>query len=64
MCVVADNGPGMPDPDARADVRAGAFGLQSVRRRLELEARHAWLRLESSSEGTRSIVEIAGAQEA
>jgi signal transduction histidine kinase len=60
VCVVADNGPGMPD----SDVRAGAFGLQSVRRRLELEARDASLRFESSSEGTRSIVEIAGVREA
>ncbi len=57
VCVVEDNGPGMPD----ADVRAGAFGLQAVRRRLELEAHHASLRFESSSAGTRSIVEIAGA---
>jgi LytS/YehU family sensor histidine kinase len=57
VCVVEDNGPGMPD----SDVRAGAFGLQSVRRRLELEAPNASLRHESSSEGTRSIVEIAGA---
>jgi signal transduction histidine kinase len=55
VCVVEDNGPGMPD----AEVRAGAFGLQSVRRRLELESKSASLRFESSSEGTRSIVEIA-----
>jgi signal transduction histidine kinase len=55
VCVIQDNGPGMPD----ADVRAGAFGLQAVRRRLELETPHASLRFESSSEGTRSIVEIA-----
>jgi len=55
VCVVEDNGPGMPD----ADVRAGAFGLQAVRRRLELEATRASLRFESSSAGTRSIVEIA-----
>jgi signal transduction histidine kinase len=55
VCVVEDNGPGMPD----SDVRAGAFGLQSVRRRLELEVPRASLRLESSSDGMRSIVEIA-----
>ncbi len=54
VCIVEDNGPGIPD----ADVRAGAFGLQAVRRRLELEAEHASLRLESSSRGTKSIVEI------
>jgi signal transduction histidine kinase len=57
VCVVEDNGPGMPD----ADVRTGAFGLQAVRRRLALEAHRASLRFESSSEGTRSIVEIAAA---
>ncbi len=55
VCTIEDNGPGMPD----ADVRAGAFGLQAVRRRLELEVPHAILRLESSSAGMRSIVEIA-----
>jgi hypothetical protein len=54
VCVVEDNGPGVGD----ADVRAGAFGLQAVRRRLALEAPGASLRLESSAEGTRSIVEI------
>jgi signal transduction histidine kinase len=55
VCTIEDNGPGMPD----ADVRAGAFGLQSVRRRLELETPLSSLRIESSSDGTRSIVEIA-----
>ena len=55
VCEVEDNGPGMPD----ADVRAGAFGLHAVRRRLELEAHGASLRHESSPEGTRSIIEIA-----
>jgi LytS/YehU family sensor histidine kinase len=54
VCVVEDNGPGMPD----SDVRAGAFGLQAVRRRLELESPGASLRLESSASGTQSIVEI------
>jgi signal transduction histidine kinase len=57
VCVVEDNGPGMPD----ANVRKGAFGLQSVRRRLELEAPDASLRHESSPEGTRSIVVFASA---
>jgi hypothetical protein len=42
-------------------VRAGAFGIQSVRRRLELEAPNASLRHETSSAGTRSIVEVADA---
>jgi signal transduction histidine kinase len=54
ICVVEDNGPGVPD----AEVRDGAFGLHAVRRRLELEAPGATLRLESSSEGTRSVVRI------
>jgi len=54
VCVVEDNGPGMPD----ADVRAGAFGVQAVRRRLELEVPRASLRFETSGRGTRSIVEI------
>ncbi|MGH7436995.1 MAG: sensor histidine kinase [Polyangiaceae bacterium] len=53
VCIVRDNGPGMPD-----EVRDGAFGLQAVRRRLELEAPRASLRLESSSEGLRSVVEF------
>jgi signal transduction histidine kinase len=57
VCVVEDNGPGMPD----ADVRAGAFGLHAVRRRLALEAPDASLRHESSAQGTRSIVEIGAA---
>ena len=56
VCVVEDNGPGMP----ASDVRAGAFGLQAVRRQLELEAPEASLRFDSSPEGTRSIVEMAG----
>ncbi len=55
VCVIEDNGPGMPD----VEVRSGAFGLHAVRRRLELEKHHASLRFESSSQGTRSIVEIA-----
>ena len=55
VCVVEDNGPGM----VVSDVRKGAFGLQAVKRRLELETHHASLRLESSSQGTKSIVEIA-----
>jgi LytS/YehU family sensor histidine kinase len=54
VCAVEDNGPGMPD----SDVRVGAFGLRAVRRRIALEVPGASLRLESSSKGTRSIVEI------
>lgn len=55
VCVVEDNGPGIPDED----VRTGAFGLQAVRRRLALEAPGSSLRLDSSAEGTRSIVELS-----
>jgi signal transduction histidine kinase len=58
VCMVEDNGPGIPSEG----VRAGAFGLQSVRRRLELESARGSLRLESTRQGTRSIVEIAPAQ--
>jgi signal transduction histidine kinase len=54
-CVVEDNGPGL----AVGAVRTGAFGLKSVRRRLELRyPEHAKLSLESSGTGTRSIVEL------
>jgi sensor histidine kinase YesM len=54
VCIIEDNGPGMSD----AEIRAGAFGLQAVRRRLELWSKDAKLRLESSTKGTRSIVEL------
>jgi len=55
ICTVEDNGPGMPE---RA-TRPGAFGLLSVRRSLALRySDAATLRLESSSSGTRSVVEL------
>jgi histidine kinase/histidine kinase/DNA gyrase B/HSP90-like ATPase len=55
VCVIEDNGPGLPTAAARPD----AFGLASVRRRLALQyAEAASLRLESSPDGTRSIVEL------
>jgi signal transduction histidine kinase len=55
VCTVEDNGPGMP-----ADIRDGAFGLQSVRRRLELKyPQRSSFKLESTAQGTRSIVEVA-----
>lgn len=54
ICTVEDNGPGLPD----SEPRAGAFGLRSVRRRLELKFPEAVLRMESSTTGTRSIVEL------
>ncbi len=54
-CVVEDNGPGL----STDSVRSGAFGLKSVRRRLELRyPERARLSLESSGAGTRSIVEV------
>ena len=54
ICTVEDNGPGLPD----VEPRQGAFGLHSVRRRLELKFPDAVLRMESSKSGTRSIVEL------
>ncbi|MEO8874835.1 MAG: histidine kinase, partial [Polyangiaceae bacterium] len=54
VCIIEDNGPGIGEEG----VRQGAFGLQSVRRRLELGPDGASLRLESTNEGTRSIVRI------
>ncbi|MEO6576127.1 MAG: histidine kinase [Polyangiaceae bacterium] len=55
VCAVSDNGPGMPSHATRS----GAFGLHAVRRRLELKyMEQASLRIESSSVGTRSIVEL------
>jgi signal transduction histidine kinase len=55
VCTIEDNGVGMRDGSARP----GAFGLHSVKRRLQLQyAERASFRLESSGEGTRSIVEI------
>jgi len=54
VCTVEDNGPGLPT----GETRPGAFGLRSVRRRLELKYPSAVLRMESSTSGTRSIVEL------
>jgi hypothetical protein len=54
LCTVEDNGPGVP-----AELRAGGFGLQSVRRRLELRyADSSHFSIESSPSGTRSIVRL------
>jgi len=53
-CTIEDNGPGI----SKAPPRSGAFGLHSVRRRLELKYEDAAMRLESSPDGTRSIVEL------
>ncbi|MET0594769.1 MAG: histidine kinase [Polyangiaceae bacterium] len=54
VCVVEDNGPGM----TAQPPRAGAIGLKSVRRRLELKYADAALRCETSAEGTRWIVDL------
>jgi len=55
VCTIEDNGPGMQDKPTRS----GAFGLLSVRRRLALRySGAATLRLESSADGTQSIVEL------
>lgn len=52
VCMIEDNGPGVGTP------REGAFGLHSVRRRLELLCPDGSLRLESTESGTRSVVEL------
>jgi hypothetical protein len=54
VCTVTDNGPGL----SASEPRAGALGLHTVRRRLELRCPGSALRLQSSSEGTAAIVEI------
>jgi len=54
VCTVEDNGPGMKE----GEPRSGAFGLRSVRRRLELKFELAKLTLESTAKGTRSTVRI------
>ena len=54
ICTVEDNGPG----PAEAGVRSGAFGLHAVRKRLELRYTSATLKLESSPQGTRSVVTL------
>lgn len=54
-CTVEDDGPGLDG----APIRSGAFGVQSVRRRLELRyGNQASLTLEPASPGTRAIVEF------
>ena len=54
VCSVEDNGPGMP-----AETRDGAFGLQSVRRRLAVRfPDRSRFTIESSAAGTRSVVEV------
>lgn len=54
VCVVEDNGPGIPD----RPMRTGALGVRSVRRRLELEFESATLDLNFSSSGTRATVRL------
>lgn len=54
VCVVEDNGPGLPD----GEPRTGAFGLHSVRRRLALKCAGATLRLESTTNGTCATVRL------
>jgi signal transduction histidine kinase len=54
LCTVEDNGPGVP-----AEMRAGGFGVQSVRRRLELRyPERSRFTIESSPAGTRSVVQL------
>jgi sensor histidine kinase YesM len=54
VCTVEDNGPGISD----AEPRSGAFGLRSVRRRLELKFAAASLSFEARDGGTRSVVRM------
>lgn len=54
VCTVEDNGPGLP----AGAPRAGAFGLRSVRRRIEIKYPDGSLQLDSSPEGTRAVVEL------
>ncbi|MBX3231809.1 MAG: histidine kinase [Labilithrix sp.] len=54
VCTVEDNGPGVP----AVEPRPGAFGLHSVRRRLELKYDDASLRLESTARGTQAVVRL------
>ena len=54
VCTVEDNGPGMP----AGAPRAGAFGLRSTRRRIEIKYPDGSLELASSSEGTRAVVDL------
>jgi hypothetical protein len=54
LCTIEDNGPGTPGQE-----RGSGFGLQSVRRRLELRwPERARFRIESSASGTRSVVQL------
>jgi signal transduction histidine kinase len=54
ICTIEDNGPGVPNTPPRS----GAIGLRAVRRRLELKYADASMRLESSPDGSRAIVEL------
>lgn len=54
VCEIEDNGPGLPPQGPRS----GAIGLRSVKRRLALKFKDASFRIESSSEGTRTIVRL------
>lgn len=54
VCTVEDNGPGM----AATPPRAGAFGIRSVRRRIELKYTDGTLRIDSSPEGTRTVLDL------
>ena len=54
VCTVEDNGPGLP----AGSPRPGAFGLRSVRRRIEIKYPDGALQLDSSPDGTRAVVEL------
>jgi signal transduction histidine kinase len=54
VCCVEDNGLGAPDAPPRSE----ALGLRAVQRRLELKYEDATLRLQSSPNGTKAVVEL------
>ncbi|MEO8797777.1 MAG: ATP-binding protein, partial [Polyangiaceae bacterium] len=54
VCTVEDNGPGLGD----GRTREGAFGVESVKKRLDLAAPGSTLTFDSSSEGTRAVVRV------
>ncbi len=54
VCTVEDNGPGLGD----SGTREGAFGVESVKKRLDLAAPGSTLTFDSSSEGTKAVVRV------
>ncbi|HEX7666865.1 MAG TPA: histidine kinase, partial [Polyangiaceae bacterium] len=59
VCTVEDNGPGL-----EGETREGAFGVESVKKRLDLAAPGSTLTFESSSEGTKAVVRVPASKAA